>query len=172
MARRNAQLTTADPAERSGALNGPIDPPTGTAVRLADVPAELVAPSPDGFDQHLFDDLGTDLVMSRFCGRVRKRATTPSVSMTDIYRHPTIGSLTPALTDVAKAPVPTRLHTHQYLLSETNFFGYAYLGAVIAIKAASGSSQAAACWRPIVARFCPTRCSAGWPTRAAWSTSR
>ena len=110
----------------------------------------------------------------------------PSVSMTDIYRHPTISSLTPALTDVAKVPVepavapstpvPTRLHTHQYLLPEKLqlliFFGYAYLGAVMAIKAASGFSQAPACWRPTVARFCPARCSSGWPTRAAWPTSR
>ena len=63
---------TTDPAERSGALNGQIDPRTGTAVRLAEMPAELVAPSPDRFDQHFFDDLGTDLVMSRFCGRVRE----------------------------------------------------------------------------------------------------
>jgi len=100
----------------------------------------------------------------------------PSVSMTDVYRLPTISSLTPALTDVAKVPVPTRLHTHQYLLPEKLqlliFFGYAYLGAVMAIKAASGFSKAPACWRPTVARFCPARCAAGWPTRAAWPTSR
>ena len=45
-------------------------------------------------ESHFFDDLGADsLVMAHFCARVRKRADLPSVSMKDIYAHPTIRSL-------------------------------------------------------------------------------
>ena len=44
--------------------------------------------------QHFFDDLGADsMVMARFCARVRKRPDLPSVSIKDIYQHPTITSL-------------------------------------------------------------------------------
>ena len=57
-------------------------------------------------DSHFFDDLGADsMVMAQFCARVRKRADLPSVSMKDIYRHPTIRSLAAAITDPAP-PVP------------------------------------------------------------------
>src|SRR3989449_9642364 len=53
-------------------------------------------------ESHFFDDLGADsLVMAHFCARVRKRGNLPSVSMKDIYRHPTIRSLAAALADVA-----------------------------------------------------------------------
>ena len=48
-------------------------------------------------DRHFFDDLGADsLVMAHFCARVRKRADLPSVSMKDVYRHPTINALAAA----------------------------------------------------------------------------
>lgn len=111
---------TADPAERSGSLNGQIDPRIGTAIHLIEMPVDLVAPPPDGFDQHFYDDLGThSMVVARFCARVRKRADRPSVSMTDVYRPPTISSLALALAEVTGAPVPTRMHTHQYLRCET-----------------------------------------------------
>src|SRR3989475_11021226 len=71
-------------------------------------------------DSHFFEDLGADsLAMAHFCARVRKRGDLPSVSMKDIYRHPTIRSLAAALADVApssarssvaaafEAPTPT-----------------------------------------------------------------
>ena len=49
-------------------------------------------------DAHFFDDLGADsLVMAQFCARVRKRDDLPSVSMKDIYQHPTINGLAAAL---------------------------------------------------------------------------
>ena len=62
-------------------------------------------------DSHFFDDLGADsLVMAHFCARVRKRADLPSVSMKDIYQHPTISSLATALagrrTATEPCPVP------------------------------------------------------------------
>ncbi|GAA4942942.1 Pls/PosA family non-ribosomal peptide synthetase [Actinomycetospora succinea] len=47
---------------------------------------------------HFFDDLGADsLLMARFCARTRKRSDLPSVGMPDVYKHPTIASLTAAL---------------------------------------------------------------------------
>src|SRR6266478_5263229 len=57
-------------------------------------------------ESHFFDELGADsLVMARFCARVRKRGDLPSVSMKDVYRHPTIRSLATALADAAPTPV-------------------------------------------------------------------
>ncbi|MFD2415618.1 Pls/PosA family non-ribosomal peptide synthetase [Amycolatopsis pigmentata] len=60
-------------------------------------------------DSHFFNDLGADsMVMARFCARVRKRPDLPSISMPDIYKHPTIRTLATALTnttaDVEPAP--------------------------------------------------------------------
>ena len=39
------------------------------------------------------------MLMARFCARARKRADLPSVSMQDVYLHPTIRSLATALAD-------------------------------------------------------------------------
>ena len=51
-------------------------------------------------DSNFFDDLGADsMLMARFCARVRKRDDLPSVSMQDVYQHPTIRSLAAALAD-------------------------------------------------------------------------
>ena len=45
-------------------------------------------------DSHFFDDLGADsLLMAQFCARVRKREGMPSVSMKDVYEHPTLRDL-------------------------------------------------------------------------------
>src|SRR5215472_1548305 len=65
---------------------------------LADVLADVLRVDNLSADSHFFDDLGADsLVMAKFCARVRKRGDLPSVSMKDIYRHPTIRSLAAAL---------------------------------------------------------------------------
>ena len=68
---------------------------------LADVlGAEQVSP-----DAHFFDDLGADsMLMARFCARIRKRDDLPSVSIKDVYQHPTITSLATAF-----APPPNAL---------------------------------------------------------------
>ncbi|MGE5763735.1 MAG: Pls/PosA family non-ribosomal peptide synthetase, partial [Mycobacterium leprae] len=56
-----------------------------------------------------FDDLGADsMLMARFCARVRKRADLPSVSMPDVYKHPTIRSLAAALANTTTDTKPTR----------------------------------------------------------------
>ncbi|MFE2013588.1 Pls/PosA family non-ribosomal peptide synthetase [Streptomyces sp. NPDC059491] len=55
---------------------------------------ESVAPESD-----FFQDLGADsLLMAHFCARVRKQSGLPSLSMRDVYRHPTIRGLSIALT--------------------------------------------------------------------------
>ncbi|MEV6904308.1 acyl carrier protein, partial [Amycolatopsis sp. NPDC051372] len=66
---------------------------------LAEVLTDIVDTDHVPVDGHFFDDLGADsMVMARFCARVRKRPDLPSVSMPDIYKHPTIQSLAAALT--------------------------------------------------------------------------
>ncbi|WP_245863546.1 acyl carrier protein, partial [Streptomyces thermovulgaris] len=75
---------------------------------LTEVLADVVGVEQVSADHHFFHDLGADsLVMARFCARVRKRADLPSVSMKDVYRHPTVESLAAALTGPgATAPAP------------------------------------------------------------------
>src|SRR5262249_46018360 len=100
-------------------------------------------------DSHFFDDLGADsLGMAHFCARVRKRGNLPSVSMQDVYRHPTIRSLAAALADAAPRPakppvsvaieVPTPTKTWEYnlcgALQGVFFLAYSYV-AVVAIVA-------------------------------------
>ncbi len=79
----------------------PADNPTILAEceRLfAEVLADIVGTEEVSVDGHFFDDLGADsMLMARFCARVRKRPDLPSVSMPDVYQHPTIRSLAAAL---------------------------------------------------------------------------
>jgi non-ribosomal peptide synthetase-like protein len=70
------------------------EPTVGTEQLLAGILAEVMKAGQVPVDGHFFDELGADsLVMAKFCARVRKREDLPSVSMKDIYAHPTIGSL-------------------------------------------------------------------------------
>ena len=116
---------------------------------LAGVLAEVVHVERVAVDSHFFDDLGADsMVMAHFCARVRKRADLPSVSMKDIYRHPTIRSLATALADAAPPPVEssvpasievaTPASTLQYVLCGTLqllvFLGYSYLAALVVTR--------------------------------------
>ena len=79
---------------------------------LADVLADVVHVEQVPVDAHFFDDLGADsMVMAHFCARVRKREDLPSVSMKDIYQHPTVSSLATALVDAAPVPVGRTLTT-------------------------------------------------------------
>ncbi len=113
---------------------------------LADVLAEVIQVERVSVDSNFFDDLGADsMVMARFCARVRKRPDLPSVSIKDIYQHPTIKSLATALTDEAPAPVespaptsvdvPKRAGTQQVVLCGVLqlliFLGYSYLAALV-----------------------------------------
>src|SRR5438128_11209573 len=81
---------------------------------FAEVLAEVLRVDRLSVESHFFDELGADsLVMAHFCARVRKRGDLPSISMRDIYRHPTVRSLAAALADVApssaKSSVPAAL---------------------------------------------------------------
>ncbi|MFJ4784901.1 Pls/PosA family non-ribosomal peptide synthetase [Streptomyces sp. NPDC088794] len=79
---------------------------TVTESVLAEVLAGVVRKEHIPVDSHFFDDLGANsLVMAHFCARVRKRADLPSVSMKDVYGHPTIRRLAAAL-DTAPAAAP------------------------------------------------------------------
>lgn len=85
-------------------------PVNDTAQVLAEVLAGVVKAEHVPLDSHFFDDLGANsLVMAQFCARVRKRDDLPSVSMRDVYGHPTIRGLAAALTEApAGEPAPLR----------------------------------------------------------------
>jgi len=79
-----------------GNLAGTIaaEPATSAEGILAQMLADVMKAEQVPVDSHFFDDLGADsLVMAKFCARARKREDLPSVSMKDIYAHPTIRSL-------------------------------------------------------------------------------
>src|SRR5439155_4401028 len=123
--------------------------PTGVEAAFADVLAEVLRVERLSVDSHFFDDLGADsLVMAHFCARVRKRGNLPSVSMKDVYAHPTIRSLAAALADVAPASaqpadagarrLPTPTSTREYVLCGALqvlfYLGYSYLGVLAGIE--------------------------------------
>gem|GEM_PF-882382 len=124
-------------------------PTTSTERGLAAVLAEVAKVERVSVDSHFFEDLGADsMVMAQFCARVRKRPELPSVSMKDVYRHPTIRRLAAALADATPVPAgspapapaerPAPVSTAQYVLCGALqllvYLGYAYLAALILIK--------------------------------------
>jgi non-ribosomal peptide synthetase-like protein len=123
---------------------------TGTERMLAEVLADLLGVEQVPVGSHFFDDLGADsLVMAHFCARVRKREDLPSVSMKDIYRHPTIRGLATAFADappaLAASPVPAPAQqaasasTREYVFCGTlqllSFLGYAWVAALLGARA-------------------------------------
>ena len=133
-------------------------PAAGTEAILAEMLAEVMRAERVPVDGHFFDDLGADsLVMAKFCARVRKREDLPSVSMKDIYAHPTIRSLAESF-ELAEAEadldaVPTVIQprdpvvperaaeasTRQYIVCGTLqllfFLGYAWAAALVGARA-------------------------------------
>ena len=123
---------------------GLVEAPATRELILAEVLADVARLDHVPVDSHFFDDLGADsLVMAHFCARVRKREDLPSVSMKEIYRHPTISSLTAALADAdsttAQPPRPTEtakpVGAPQYVLCGAlqllAVLGYLYVAALI-----------------------------------------
>jgi non-ribosomal peptide synthetase-like protein len=113
---------------------------------FAEVLADVVRVERVSVDSNFFDDLGADsMVMAQFCARVRKRPDLPSVSIKDIYQHPTIKSLATALADdtpvLVESPAPSSVEparpagTPQYVfcgaLQLLIFLGYSYLAALV-----------------------------------------
>src|SRR3712207_1420429 len=78
---------------------------------LAEVLGGILGTEHVPLDSHFFDDLGADsMLMARFCARLRKRDDLPSVSMPDVYQHPTIRSLAATLTENIPTAAPAN-HT-------------------------------------------------------------
>ncbi|MGW7486239.1 Pls/PosA family non-ribosomal peptide synthetase [Streptomyces sp. NPDC054786] len=132
----------------SPTVRGAIAAPTAGVERiLAAVLADVVGVGQVSVDSHFFDELGADsMLMAQFCARVRKHADLPSVSMKDVYRNPTIRSLTTALAVSApsapvESPVPASTaptgRPHYVLcgaLQLLSFLGYSYLIALVAAR--------------------------------------
>jgi non-ribosomal peptide synthetase-like protein len=75
--------------------------------RLANVLAEVMGLETVPVDSHFFDDLGADsMVMTRFCARVRKHPDLPTISIKEVYEHPTPRTLA-ANGNGASAPAPS-----------------------------------------------------------------
>src|SRR5437867_3981980 len=93
-------------AECAVTQNLSTDAMTGAERTLAEALADVLDVDRLSVDSHFFNELGADsLTMALFCARVRKREDLPSVSMQDVYEHPTIRRLAAALADVAPKPV-------------------------------------------------------------------
>ncbi|UUU25680.1 Pls/PosA family non-ribosomal peptide synthetase [Streptomyces sp. DSM 40750] len=98
---------------------------TATERLLAELLAGIARVEHVPAESHFFDDLGADsLTMAHFCARVRKHPDLPSVSIRDVYGHPTIRGLAAALTEAppppAAPPVPAEVtppgSTFRYVL--------------------------------------------------------
>jgi non-ribosomal peptide synthetase-like protein len=115
---------------------------------FAELLAEVLRVDQVSLDSHFFDELGADsLVMAHFCARVRKREGLPSVSMKDVYAHPTIRSLAAAVADAVPAArsstagaleLPTPTSAREYVLcgalQALFHFGFSYLGVLAAVE--------------------------------------
>ncbi|HEY3221042.1 MAG TPA: Pls/PosA family non-ribosomal peptide synthetase [Gemmatimonadales bacterium] len=111
---------------------------------FAQILAEVLRSGDVSVEDNFFDDLGADsLVMAQFCARARKRGL-PSISMKDVYAHPTIRSLAVAVADTAppirpsaQLPSPTPTNAREYVLcgalQALFYIGYSYLGVIAAI---------------------------------------
>ncbi|MFJ4467014.1 Pls/PosA family non-ribosomal peptide synthetase [Streptomyces sp. NPDC089424] len=137
----------------------------GTEVTLARLLADVAQLDEVPLDSNFFHDLGADsLVMAHFCARVRKRPDLPSVSMRDVYRHPTIAALTAALADgtareaepstpTVTAPAPSVAATgrpHYVLcgvLQLLSYLGYAGLVAVVTTRGYDWISGGQSLWQ-------------------------
>src|SRR6266571_1813917 len=154
---------------------------------FAEVLADVLRVDRVSVDSHFFDELGADsLVMAHFCARVRKRGNLPSVSMKDVYAHPTIRSLAAAVADVAPSSaksavaaaleLPTPTSTREYVLcgalQALFFLAYSY-AAVVAITegynwVSAGSSAFGICLRLILASSSAFLVVCAVPIAAKW----
>src|SRR5262245_57746568 len=135
-------------AERAVTQDRCTDAMTGAVRTLGEILADVLRVDRVSADSHFFDELGADsLVMAKFCARVRKRGDLPSVSMKDIYAHPTIRSLAAALVEAAPRPAkpsvsgaieaPTPTSTREYILcgalQALFFIAYSYVAFLVIV---------------------------------------
>src|SRR2546427_2522441 len=160
---------------------------TSTESIFAEVLAGVLRVNRVSVDSHFFEELGADsLVMAHFCARVRKRGSLPSVSMKDVYAHPTIRTLAAAVADVAPSsakssvaaaieaatPTSTREYVLCGALQALFFLAYSY-AAVGAITEGynwvlAGSSAFGICLRLILASSSAFLVVCAVPMAAKW----
>jgi len=126
----------------------------GVESMFAEVLADVLRVDRVSVDSHFFDELGADsLVMAHFCARVRKRGNLPSVSMKDVYAHPTIRDLAAAALDLAPATAAPRATAALELPTPTNAREYVLCGALQALFTSAIRTSAS---------LPPLRASSGW----------
>jgi len=82
-----------------------VAPATPVEQALAAVLGELLGIEQVSADSQFFDDLGmSSLLVAHFCARARERAEFLSLSVKDVYLHPTIQSLANAVTELPAPP--------------------------------------------------------------------
>ncbi|MEV4917406.1 Pls/PosA family non-ribosomal peptide synthetase [Streptomyces tirandamycinicus] len=92
-------------AESDAAVRASTATAGSTETLLAEVLAGVLRTEQVPADSHFFTDLGADsMIMAQFCARVRKRDDLPTVSMKDVYQHPTLQSLAASLAPAAPQP--------------------------------------------------------------------
>ncbi len=112
----------------AGAL-APLPSSPSIETGLAEVLAEVLQVGQVSVDSHFFNDLGADsMVMAQFCARVRKRADLPSVSIKDVYRHPTVSGLAAAVADSALPAVESSVQVQTEVVRPTSSREYLLCG--------------------------------------------
>jgi len=104
-----ASLPMPSPRQAVPEAPGQRPPKTGAERRIAEVWKALFHPRPVSVDDHFFLDLGGhSLLAARMVSELRKDPQFASVSVTDLYEHPTIASLASALDTAALRSQPPR----------------------------------------------------------------
>ncbi len=127
-----------------------VAPSTTTEETLADALAEVLRVDRVSADSHFFDDLGANsLLMAQFCSGLRKQSDLPSISMKDVYLHPTVRSLAATFGDTPTTAAETHGtsapqeairpgSTRQYVLCGTlqllSFLAYIYLSSLVLVS--------------------------------------
>src|SRR5213080_4290348 len=107
---------------------------TGAEGIFAEMLADVLRVDRLSVDSRFFDELGADsLVMAHFCARVRKRGNLPSVSMKDVYAHPTIRTLAAAVADVAPSSAKSSVAAAIEAATPTSTREYVLCGALQAL---------------------------------------
>ncbi|MFE3329746.1 Pls/PosA family non-ribosomal peptide synthetase, partial [Streptomyces sp. NPDC059176] len=151
MVEKSVEVLPPGPDESAISKSRDSGPKSGNDTDLAEILADVVGVEKISVDSHFFDDLcANSLIMAQFCARVRKRSDLPSVSIKDIYRHPTIRSLATALEQTAPSPGPAgpapevppepapRASTLQYVLCGTAqllfFVAYSFVAGFVTAR--------------------------------------
>ena len=101
---RPSSAPAAGPATMPAPAPAAFAPAPPAEYGYAEVLAEVLGVDQVPVESNFFEDLGADsMTMTRFCARLRKRPDLPNVTIRDVYRNPTIKSLTAAFTSTTPA---------------------------------------------------------------------